>query len=288
MVKSFLTFLSVILFSNICFCQVQIFAPNLISDHKAFGLTISASGKELLYVKSFGGRDTLQIYQSKKVKGKWLNPKLAFFSDTNFKQIDPAFSPDGNTVLFNSLTSKESSFDIYITQKTISGWAKAEKLSDSINTNASEFYATISSKKNIYFTRRIQSNDIYVSYFVDNTYRKALPLGKTINTDKNESNPFISPNEEYLIFFSDRADSFGDTDLYISFNKGGSWSFPLNLGDNINTILGEFCPSIDFKNKMFIFSRTQVSNGKRIENIYTIPLHQLDIYKFKKLAKWDE
>ncbi|MEO6219618.1 MAG: hypothetical protein ABIO81_04260 [Ginsengibacter sp.] len=282
-----MTFISVIIISKISFGQVKIFAPNLISDNKAFGLTISASGKELLYVKSFGGRDSLQIFQSKKVKGKWKNPELAFFADTNFKQIDPAFSPDGNSILFNSLTSKESSFDIYIIQRTGSGWTKPERLSDSINTTASEFYATISSKKNIYFTRRIQSNDIYVSYFVNNTYGKALPLSPAINTDKNESNPFISPDEDYIIFFSDRADGFGDTDLYISFNKAGKWSSPLNLGDKINTNFAEFCPGIDFKNKKFLFSRTQVANNKRVENIYTIPLKQLAIHKFRKIAKWE-
>ncbi len=288
MAKYIATISATFLITNISFGQVEIFAPNLISDNKAFGLTISSNGKELLYVKSFGGRDTLHIYQSKKVKEKWLKPELAFFADTNFKQIDPAFSPDGNSILFNSLTSKESSFDIYITQKTISGWTKPEKLSDSINTNASEFYATISLKRNIYFTRRIQSSDIYVSYFVDNKYGKAIPLSKTINTDKNESNPFISPNEDYLIFFSDRADSFGDTDLYISFNKGGNWSYPLNLGDKVNTEIGEFCPGIDFKNKIFLFSRTQVVNGRRIENLYTFPLKKLKIGSLKKIAKWAE
>ncbi|MEO5946347.1 MAG: hypothetical protein ABIP79_05985 [Chitinophagaceae bacterium] len=284
--KYLATILATFFITVISFAQVEIYEPNLIADNKVFGLTISPNGKELFYVKSFGGRDTLQIYQSKKVKGKWLIPELAFFADTNFKQIDPAFSQDGKSVLFNSLTSKESSFDIYITHKTIAGWTKPEKLSDSINTNASEFYATISSNRNIYFTRRIQSNDIYVSYFIGNTYTKALPLSKLINTDKNESNPFISPNEDYLIFFSDRADSFGDTDLYISFNKEGNWSIPLNLGDKVNTTIGEFCPSIDLKNKRFLFSRTQVENGHRIENLYTIPLKELKINRLKKHAKW--
>jgi Tol biopolymer transport system component len=249
---------------------------------------MSPNGKELLFVKSFGGRDTLQIYYSNKKNGKWQEPTLAFFSDTRFKQIDPAFSPDGNVILFNSLTSNENSFDIYITNKTATGWTKPEKLSDSINTASSDFFATISRQRNIYFTRRVKSNDIYVSYFVDNKYQNAVLLDKTINTEGNESNPYISPNEDYIIFFADYANGFGDSDLYISFNKQNKWSYPMNLGNKINSKIAEFCPSIDFKNGLFLFSRTEVINGKRIENIYSYSLKKLKIRKLRRLAKWNE
>jgi hypothetical protein len=190
--------------------------------------------------------------------------------------------------LFNSLTSNENSFDVYITKKTDTGWTKPEKLSDSINTPSSDFFATISRQRNIYFTRRIKSNDIYVSHFIDNKYQKAELLDKTINTEGNESNPYISPNEDYIIFFADYANGFGDSDLYISFNKQNKWSYPMNLGKEINSKIAEFCPSIDFKNGLFLFSRTEVIDGKRIENIYSYPLKKLKIKKLKKLAKWDE
>lgn len=274
--------------SSLAFGQVKLFEPNLMPKNQSFGLTISPNGKELLFVKSFGGRDTLQIYYSNNENGKWQKPTLAFFADTRFKQIDPAFSPDGNTILFNSLTSNENSFDIYITNKAATGWTKPEKLSDSINTTSSDFFATISKQRNIYFTRRTKSNDIYVSYFVDNKYQKAVLLDKTINTDANESNPYISPNEDFIIYFADYANGFGDSDLYISFNKQNKWSYPINLGKEINSKVGEFCPSIDFKNGLFLFSRTEVVNGKRIENIYRYPLKKLNIRKLKRLAKWDE
>lgn len=245
--------LTLIIVSNITYGQVKLFEPNLISDNQSFGLTISPNGNEIFFVKAFGGRDTLQIYHSTKVNGQWQKPKLAPFADTRFRQIDPAFSPDGNSVLYNILTSTENSFDIFITNKTSTGWTTPERLSDSINTNASDFYATISSSKNIYFARRGKSNDIYVSYFVDNKYQKAVLLDKSINTERNESNPYISKNEDFIIFFVDYENGYGDTDLYVSFNKQNKWSYPINLGSEINSKIGEFCPSLDFKNKLFIF-----------------------------------
>ncbi|MEJ7693049.1 hypothetical protein [Daejeonella sp.] len=274
--------------SNIVFGQVKLFESGLISDNQSFGLTISPNGKELLFVKAFGGRDTLQIFYSTNVNGTWQKPILASFADTRYRQIDPVFSPDGQTVLFNSLTSIENSFDVYVTNKTTTGWTKPERISDSINTSSSDFYATITNKKHIYFTRRTKSNDIYVSYHIKDKYQNAVLLDKTINTEGNESNPYISPTEEFIIFFADYKNGFGDTDLYISFKKQNKWSYPINLGDEINSKIGEFCPSIDFKNKLFLFSRTEVVNGKRIENIYSYPLKNLEIRKLKKQAKWHQ
>ncbi|MES2811132.1 MAG: hypothetical protein V4670_01570 [Bacteroidota bacterium] len=268
------------------FGQITQFEPNLIADNDAFGVTVSPDGNMLLYTKAYGGRDSLHIFQSRKVNGQWLKPELAFFADSKLKQIDPAFSPDGKTILFNSLENTATSFDVFAVHKTKTGWTKPEKLTDAINTASSDFYATISSSKNIYFTRRIKDNDIYVSYFVDNKYQTAKLLDGPINSDMNESNPYISPKEDYIIFFSDKIGGLGDTDLYISFNKNNKWSHPINLGDKVNTETSEFCPNIDFKKQQFLFSRTKVIDGKRIENMYSIPLKDLNLKEMKKLAKW--
>ena len=287
MSKNVLFSVLLVAIANIAVGQAKIFEPGLISDNQAFGLTISPNGKELLFVKSYGGRDTLQIYQSSKINGVWQKPVLAFFADPNYKQIDPAFSPDGKTILFNSLSSPQYSFDIYALHQTDTGWTKPFRLSDSINTELSDFYATISTNKNIYFTKRTKSNDIYVSHFKDGNYQKAIPLDKTINTDLSESNPYISAQEDFLIFFSDLKAGFGESDLYISFSKKGKWSYPINLGEKVNSKIGEFCPSIDYATKAFLFSRTAVIENKRVENIYTIPLKELGLKRLKRLAKWD-
>jgi Tol biopolymer transport system component len=274
--------------STISFGQSKVFEPNLITNNDTFGVTVSPDGEMLLYTKAYNGRDTLRIFQSQKINGQWQKPELAFFADIKFKQIDPTFSPDGKTILYNTLESAENSFDVFAVHKTKTGWTKPEKLTNAINTKSSDFYATISLNKNIYFTRRTKSNDIYVSYFIDNKYQNAKLLEGTINSDMNESNPYISPKEDYIIFFSDKTGGLGDTDLYISFNKNNKWSHPINLGNKVNSEIGEFCPSVDAKNKQFLFSRTKVVDGKRIENTYGIPLIDLNLKAMEKLAKWEK
>jgi hypothetical protein len=46
-----------------------------------------------------------------------------------------------------------------------------------------------------------------------------LMLGLPINTNERESNPFISPNGKYMIYFSTNKNGLGEVDLYISFKK---------------------------------------------------------------------
>jgi len=184
------------------------------------------------------------------------------------------------------VSSAETSFDVYAVYKTKTSSSTPERLSDAINSKAGDFYATMSLNKNIYFTRRTESNGIYMSRFVNGAYQKAMLLDSTINTKLQESNPYISPKEDYLIYFSDKKGGYGDVDLYISFKKKNKWSYPINLGSKVNTEIGEFCPSVDVKNKVFYFSRTEEQNGKRIENIYQIDLQELNFKALKKMAKY--
>lgn len=279
-------FLGTMFVASATISQVTIFEPGNISNNTVFGAAFTPDGRHVYFVNAFGGRDTLQLFQSTKENGKWGKPVPAFFGDSKYKQIDPAVSPDGKTILFNVNKNDDRNFDIYAVYRTDSGWTAPALLGDSINTMASEFYATISSNNNIYFTRRIESNDIYVSYFVNGRYLKAVPLDTVINTSKAESNPYISAGEDYLIFFSDRDGGFGNSDLYISFKKKNSWSIPINLGSNINTVDSEFCPTIDLSSGYFSFSRTKVTGQRRIENIYLVKLKDMKLKKLKKQAKY--
>ncbi len=94
-----------------------------------------------------------------------------------------------------------------------------------------------------------------------------------------DSNPFIDKNEKYLIYFSTTTEGFGDVDLYISFNEKGTWSKPVNLGNKINSKVGEFCPFFNEKEKKLYFSRTELlENKRRKENLYSI---DFDVNKYK-------
>lgn len=96
-----------------------------------------------------------------------------------------------------------------------------------------------------------------------------------IVTDEfSESNPLIASDESYMIFMSDRPDGFGAYDLYISYNQGGVWSRPQNLGPQINSKYHDFQPGLSADGKYFYFTRTPWPAGaaqrQGPENIYRI------------------
>ncbi len=262
----------------------QVFEPGIISTGGEFGLTISPDSKTAFWVKSNGGRDTLIILQSEKRNGKWQKPVTAAFSTATaeWKDIDPIFSPDGKSVLFQSNRPvpgqpQRKGFDIWQSTKTKTGWSEAQHLGNVINTDSSESFASISNNGTIYFMKVNEdgkgTSDIYYSKKINGAYQTPQNIGLPINTTERESNPFISANEDYIIYFSTDPKGYGDVDLYISFKKDGKWSEPKNLGLPINSVDAEFCPFVHEKEKRIYFARQKkIAGSSRFkEEFYWFP-----------------
>jgi hypothetical protein len=263
--------------------EVELFAPQTISNNKVFGLTISPDGNTAYFVNSFGGRKKLHIMQSEKVNGNWQAPKPAFFSDLKFREIDPIVSPDGKSILYNSRKSLQKNMtdnkdlDIWMVKRNKSKWGKPFPLNE-INSVENETYATMVNNGNIYFGLRSDKkgyggNDIYVSRLVNGRYQKPENLGYPINTKSDEGNSYIAGDESYMIFSSDgNTSSFGQADLYISFNQKEQWSIPISLGAEINSAQNDFCPTV-FNDDTLIFARSQKVADDLVENIYSTKIN---------------
>ena len=68
------------------------------------------------------------------------------------------------------------------------------------------------------------------------------------------THPALSSDGEKIVFSSDRNDSSGGLDLYISYKEGDGWSSPSNLGNKINTSGNELYPFLDQDNNLFYSS----------------------------------
>lgn len=95
-------------------------------------------------------------------------------------------------------------------------------------------------------------------------------LGKEINTQYSELDPFITPNKTFMVFSSNRSDgnqcttprkSGYTTDLYFSVYKTGKWSRALNMGVSVNTPLNErVCGINDEGNAIFLYIDNEESS----------------------------
>jgi hypothetical protein len=68
------------------------------------------------------------------------------------------------------------------------------------------------------------------------------------------TNPALSADGEKMIFASNRKESIGGLDLFISYKEGDNWSEPINLGNLINTQGNETSPYLDQSNNLFFSS----------------------------------
>lgn len=68
------------------------------------------------------------------------------------------------------------------------------------------------------------------------------------------SHPALSADGEKIVFTSNRSESAGGLDLFISYKEADGWSSPINLGNLINTRGNEISPFLDQENNLFFSS----------------------------------
>lgn len=264
-------------------CQAQEipapFMPEIVSKFpNVRDIAISPDGKEIIFsAQSVMG--TLSALISIKMEDDgWSEPKIVTFSGQYF-DIEPFFSSDGlrlyfasNRPLSNS-DNKPKDFDIWYVKRinSHSTWSNPINLGSPINTEHNEFYPSLASNGNLYFTldnpELNRKDDIYFSEFKNGEYLKPIALSGAINSEGYEFNAFVAPNESYLIFTCyQRNDGFGSGDLYISYKlPTGKWDTAKNMGKIINSNKMDFCPFVDPKSKTLFFT-SKLDNTKTFFN----------------------
>ena len=94
-------------------------------------------------------------------------------------------------------------------------------------------------------------------------YQGPENLGDAINTTFDEFEPYIAPDESFLIFMAGgRPDGLGGFDLFISYNREGKWTQAQNLGAPINSAANELSPKITPDSKYFFWTSTRSAIDK--------------------------
>lgn len=110
-----------------------------------------------------------------------------------------------------------------------------------INTSFFDGVATLTADGNtMYFVSdrngKKKGTDIYVVNRVGKQWGEAKPVSDSINSNYDETTPYITPDGRYLFFSSQGHLGMGGYDIYVSENLGTTWSKPVNLGPAFNTV----------------------------------------------------
>ncbi|HJW29977.1 MAG TPA: hypothetical protein VJ508_12135, partial [Saprospiraceae bacterium] len=153
--------------------------------------------------------------------------------------------------------AKENIADLEAKQRLLTRHYDIEfhPFSDPINTTDQEALGcwTLDGQELI-FTRKVNGQeDLFVAHPDSLGHWKIEPF--TYNTPQNEGAHAISPDGRYLIFTScNRPDGFGGCDMYISINRKGIWSRPVNMGKGFNTSSWDGQPTFGMEGQIIFFS----------------------------------
>jgi Tol biopolymer transport system component len=292
--------------------EPTIFGKGIISggdfdSHPAF----TSYGHAIYFVRSAPNFSFWTIFVSRFENGHWTPPEVAPFSG-QYSDADPFVTADGKQFYFLSKRPvngrAKTDNDIWVMNKTETGWSEPRHLDAPVNSDGDEWYPTLTRNGTIYFgSDRAGGHgktDLYRARLVDGKYATAENLGEPVSTAADEYEPFIAPDESSLIFMAaGRSDSLGRGDLYVSYRRGEKWSEPQNLGKKINSDGTEYSPKISPDGKYFFWSSTrgltEAPMEKRLDTAATLEkfrsagnglgdIYQIDLSELRLEGKIDK
>ena len=241
----------------------SIFAKGIVSSNgNEFGGVFTPNGSEFYFTKSVPQSYLYVICISRFKNGRWGEPEIAPFSG-RYRDFDAVISPDGSQLFFTSdrpVNGKlKTDYDIWVVERRGATWSSPKNLGLPIDTAGSEWFTSVAKDGTLYFAADrsggFRNTHIYRSRVVNGKYQQPEELSEAINSDGIETEPYIAPNESFLLFSSyGRKDGHGDWDIYISYNRNGQWSAAQNLGPKINTDARDYSPRLTPDGRYLFFT----------------------------------
>jgi hypothetical protein len=246
------------------------FVPGIIStgdyeSHAAF----TPDGREIYYLKLAPNFSRWTIVVSRYNDGRWSEPEVAPFSG-QYQDADPYITADGKHFYFLSDRpvetggERQAHHDIWVMDKTASGWSAPRHLPAPVNSDADEWYPIVLKNGTLYFgSQRKDSNgfsDIYHAVRQPDGSYSVSNLGSPVNSGAGEYEAFVTEDERVMLLaITKRPDSLGDIDLYVSHKQSnGKWSEPVNLGPEVNSPTRELSPKLTPDGKYLVWMSCRV------------------------------
>ena len=147
-------------------------------------------------------------------------------------------------------------------------WRKPQLIDFCKNTSNFIGHPSFTNDGTVYFydaskTGGLDRADIFYSRFDNGKYGEIQDPGPGINTNSDECDAYIDPEEKYMLLaIKDHPGCLGDDfDIFISLKKSDSgWTQAVNLGENINSRSREIYPRVSPDGKYIFFSSNRTGN----------------------------
>ena len=174
-------------------------------------------------------------------------------------QYFPVMTADRETLIYTG--NQDLDENLYVASIKDKIWTEPISISEKINTKENEGTATISADgRTLVFTscggkKGFGSCDLFISYKQGDNWTSPQNLGQGINSAEWESQPSLSADGRTLYFVSDRKESLGKRDIWVSkLDSTNIWKKAINLGNPVNTIEDDLSPFIHANGKTLFFA----------------------------------
>ena len=195
--------------------------------------------------------------------------------NSEYKEYKPLLSPDGQVLYFSRKNHPENiggiddDEDIWYSEKhpETGEWMKAKNMGPELNNEGPNYVSSVTPDGksvllllgNTYLDNGKMAAGVSVSSNQNGEWSKPEKL--EIRNEYNyaeKSYFFMANNRKVLLMSVMREDTKGGIDMYVSFLEDDStWTEPLNMGVNVNTVGDEVSPFLAADDKTLYFS----SNG---------------------------
>ncbi|MDM8002966.1 MAG: hypothetical protein QUS66_08630 [Bacteroidota bacterium] len=172
-----------------------------------------------------------------------------------FSEFNPVVSADEKTLLF---TRELQFYDaIFWSRKDGEVWTEPVNLTPQLGVDQDYYTSSLSPDGKTLLMYRIDTYDgnIYMSRLAGDTWSTVEKLNGNINTRFWESHAAMSSDGKKIYFTSNRKESLGGLDIFVSArDSSGNWGPAVNLGPEINTLYNEETPFLANNDRTLFFS----------------------------------
>ena len=185
--------------------------------------SFSSDGQEVFFTRNdneLNRSDTynLQLYRAENNgNNKWKKAEKLPFCSPNTSFMHPAISPDGERLYFASNKKGEGGVDLFVSERTSTGWSSPENLGPTVNTSANEGFPFVDANGRLYFCSKGHAGyggfDIFFTeQNEDGDWLIPQNLGQPINSPLDDISIFIDRSGKSGMFTSSRGG--GDDDIF--------------------------------------------------------------------------